>query len=284
MVDISIIVSVYNNERTILRAINSILNNSWGEYTYEIIIIDDGSFDGTVSALDTLPHNDNIIILKKRKNEGLLLSRIDGIKLASGKYVTFLDADDEYTNNLDMRIREAIHVDSDIIEFSFCYCYSDGRKEYPPKRLELEINICPVEQIRNIVERRIPVALWHRFYKNELLQSVVEKIERIRWFRKSMGGYLKDEQFLSPIVFFFATSYYISRQLNYNYTIFSETSVQKKKATRRQIRQDATRFRLYQSIMKPEEDLKMYFRKKYINAVKKYIRYVLRSVKQNLWS
>ena len=87
---VSIILPAYNASLTIRDTIKSILNQSFKDF--ELIIINDGSTDGTVEVLRKF--TDDRIRLFNFKNRGLPESRNRGIKKAKGKYISFIDADD----------------------------------------------------------------------------------------------------------------------------------------------------------------------------------------------
>ena len=90
---VSIIIPVYNSERYIERCINSILNNTYKNI--EIIIINDGSTDSSEKIILQLKkENDEIIKYYYKTNEGPAKARNLGIKLATGKYLMFVDNDD----------------------------------------------------------------------------------------------------------------------------------------------------------------------------------------------
>jgi glycosyltransferase involved in cell wall biosynthesis len=94
----SVIISAYNAEKTLGKAVSSAVRQSLDDSLYEIIIIDDGSTDGTPLLLERLRRlADNIIIHAFPVNKGLGAGRNWGLARASGRYVTFLDADDVLT-------------------------------------------------------------------------------------------------------------------------------------------------------------------------------------------
>lgn len=86
----SIVIPTYNREKTISRAVNSILQQTFIDY--EIVIVDDGSIDNTASIIESYsnPH----IKYFKTENSGVAHARNYGIKQALGHYVGFLDSDD----------------------------------------------------------------------------------------------------------------------------------------------------------------------------------------------
>ena len=91
--DLSIAMPVYNVEQYLAQSINSVLNTNWGGYTYELIIVNDGSTDNSRNVLEKYENLMNVVILNQ-ENGGLVAAREAGLKVAQGKYVTFLDSDD----------------------------------------------------------------------------------------------------------------------------------------------------------------------------------------------
>ena len=88
---VSVIIAVYNGEKTIKRAIDSILQQTWS--VNEIIIIDDGSTDNTRQVL--ADYKDKITTLHQQ-NAGVSVARNKGVEQAKSDWICFLDADDWY--------------------------------------------------------------------------------------------------------------------------------------------------------------------------------------------
>ncbi|HFD31629.1 MAG TPA: glycosyltransferase family 2 protein [Gammaproteobacteria bacterium] len=91
MIKVSVIIPTYNRSKYIAETLESVFNQSFKNY--EIIIINDGSTDDTEKILE--PYRDRIIY-KKIKNQGVAFARNEGMKLARGKYIAYLDDDDLY--------------------------------------------------------------------------------------------------------------------------------------------------------------------------------------------
>ena len=94
-INFSIIIPLYNKEKYISRAINSILNQSYK--SYEIIVIDDGSTDNSYEIIDSIKYSN--LIKYKQTNMGVSIARNKGVELAKYDFLVFLDADDEWENN-----------------------------------------------------------------------------------------------------------------------------------------------------------------------------------------
>lgn len=90
---VSVIIPTYNREKLIIKALESVLNQTFSDF--EILVIDDASTDNTESEIKKL-NNDKIIYYKLDKNGGQCIARNYGIKRANGKFIAFLDSDDEW--------------------------------------------------------------------------------------------------------------------------------------------------------------------------------------------
>jgi glycosyltransferase involved in cell wall biosynthesis len=100
---VSVIITVFNRKDIILRAINSVLNQTFKHF--EIIIVDDGSTDGVEKILFPVLKKYDFIKYIRHSNRNTPFSLNTGIKVAEGDYITFLDSDDEYEkNHLDLRM------------------------------------------------------------------------------------------------------------------------------------------------------------------------------------
>lgn len=93
----SIIIRAYNAETTIARALKSALTQDFSG-TCEVIVVDDGSTDGTASIVEEYAR-DLRVRLVQQENRGIVEAANAGLKLASGELVHFLDADDELVPN-----------------------------------------------------------------------------------------------------------------------------------------------------------------------------------------
>lgn len=92
---VSIIVPVYNAEKTIERCINSILNQSYKDF--ELLLLDDGSTDASGQICDAFAEKDQRIRVLHKENSGVSDTRNQGIAMARGEYLQFADSDDWLT-------------------------------------------------------------------------------------------------------------------------------------------------------------------------------------------
>jgi len=89
---VSIIVPVYNAESTIVKCIDSILVQD--QKDFELIIVDDGSTDESLTICKTYATHDDRIVCLSQPHQGVSAARNKGLKFARGKYITFVDSDD----------------------------------------------------------------------------------------------------------------------------------------------------------------------------------------------
>lgn len=90
----TVITPTFNRARTIRQAVESVLAQSFEDFEY--IIVDDGSTDETRDVLTDLVATDARLRYEYSKNQGTSLARDLGASLGRGRYITFLDSDDEY--------------------------------------------------------------------------------------------------------------------------------------------------------------------------------------------
>ena len=91
---ISIIMPVYNSEKYISEAIESVCNQNYKNW--ELLIVNDGSTDYTSKIIDDFAKKDSRIKVFHRKNEGVSMARNFALNKVCGEYITFIDSDDMY--------------------------------------------------------------------------------------------------------------------------------------------------------------------------------------------
>ena len=122
---ISVIIPLYNKEECIVKTIESITKQDYDDY--EIVVVDDGSTDGSVALIQSL-NNDKIKIYKK-ENGGPASARNYGVENATGKWGLFLDADDSLEPG-SLKILEGLVHKEPKCEFFCCnhYIQADNKK------------------------------------------------------------------------------------------------------------------------------------------------------------
>lgn len=90
---VSVIIPNFNRENLIFRAVTSVLNQTY--QNIEVIVVDDCSTDRSLTVLDKI-RDSRLRLFKLEKNSGACVARNKGIEVAKGKYISFLDSDDEW--------------------------------------------------------------------------------------------------------------------------------------------------------------------------------------------
>lgn len=162
---ISVIVPIFNAENWISRCLNSILNNSYENL--EIICIDDGSTDKSIDLLREFEKKDRRIIVVDQSNAGVSAARNKGLEIATGEYISFVDADDWIHKDFFKIMMNAIG-DTDIVHCGSIRCDS----VLPDKAI---MNICKnvfysSEQSSIVIPRR---ECWGMVYKRAVIDNIV---------------------------------------------------------------------------------------------------------------
>ena len=89
---ISVVVPVYNVEKYLERCVDSIIKQTYKNL--DIILVDDGSQDNSGKICDKYKEKYNNIQVIHQKNQGLSIARNNGLAIAEGNYITFIDSDD----------------------------------------------------------------------------------------------------------------------------------------------------------------------------------------------
>lgn len=171
---ISIIIPVYNVEAYIERCINSVIHQTFTDY--EVILVDDASPDNALQIVEKLLIANNITFqsIKHKINQGLSEARNSGIKVAKGKYIMFIDSDDELSHGkvlsqfYDAIVRENV----DFVVANRYAVLSDGtRKRGIIKGIETDRLLQNDEILPSLIYREMPVAAWSKLIDKHFLLS-----------------------------------------------------------------------------------------------------------------
>lgn len=174
MLKITVIIPMYNVEKYIKRCINSIINQKYNNI--EIILIDDGSTDNSYNIAHNYEINDPRIKIIKKENEGVSSSRNIGIQIATGDYITFIDADDYIKKNTFYKINNIIKKQKcDIIKYGYIKKYKFLKKKY---KFSIEKNKCIHKQ--KYCEKVYPYIfktydlsnIWNAVFKKDIISNI----------------------------------------------------------------------------------------------------------------
>ncbi len=143
----SVIIPVYNVSSYLKECVLSICGQKFDDY--EIILVDDGSSDGSSEICDELKQNNSKIKVIHKKNEGVAFARRDGVSIAEGEYCFFIDSDDVLLSGCFIKVAELVRqYDLDIVCWSMIHELPNGKT--------IKKNVCrPGLFSRKDVEREI---------------------------------------------------------------------------------------------------------------------------------
>lgn len=122
MAEISVIIPVYNSTKYIVRCIDSLKAQTFGDW--EAICVDDGSTDGSAEILDKLSAADHRIRVVHKANEGVSVARNMGVSLADGQYIGFIDSDDFiHPQTFEICKRFFTSTQADLVAFTYSRKY-----------------------------------------------------------------------------------------------------------------------------------------------------------------
>lgn len=143
---LSIIVPVYNVQKYLAKCLESLLNQDVALTDYEIIIINDGSTDGSETIAQQYATNHTNVKLITQPNGGLSAARNTGIKEAEGKYVQFVDSDDYIAPNCLASLMHQI-VENNLEILRYNYQNVNENYEVLPKSKKSNVGIVYADKI-----------------------------------------------------------------------------------------------------------------------------------------
>ncbi|GAE30023.1 glycosyltransferase [Alkalihalobacillus hemicellulosilyticus] len=165
---ISIIVPIYNREKELARCLQSLLKQTFKEI--EIILINDGSTDDSVELIHHYAEKDERIVVINQNNKGVSIARNQGLLMAKGKYVGFVDSDDWVELTMYERLFQiAEEREADVVMCSYVREFLGGSKE---KQLsEQKIIHLQGKQVQTNLLRRLIGPIRHELGQPEMLDA-----------------------------------------------------------------------------------------------------------------
>ncbi|MCI2048615.1 MAG: glycosyltransferase [Lachnospiraceae bacterium] len=167
---ISIIVPFYNAESTLETCVQSVLLQTWDNW--ELLLVDDGSADGSPDLADTLADSDGRIRVRHTENHGVSRARNEGLKMAGGRYVTFLDADDRMAPDMLKKLHAVIIKSGAEIAGCSFHTFTDFKAQPPEETEEQEEGKEAVMDGTMFVRRRLlrgDTRIWSKLFLREKL-------------------------------------------------------------------------------------------------------------------
>ena len=171
--EISIVVPVYKVEKFVKDSICSILNQSFTDF--EIICINDGSPDNSLSILEQLAKEDTRIKIISQKNQGVSAARNAALDMVSGEYVAFLDPDDiMHPQFLEIMLSEMKSNEADVVCCGFKKISENEKVINPPVYENITAKKFK-NHLLSFALRKKPRpnnSLWNKIYKTSVIKSI----------------------------------------------------------------------------------------------------------------
>lgn len=227
---ISVIIPVYNVEKYLVKCVESVLHQTYTNI--EIILVNDGSSDKSPEICDYFAAKDNRVKVIHKPNGGPSESRNTGLNLASGDYITFMDADDFWSDMgcLSKLVDEVKKTpECDFVGFNCSYYYEDVNKVVPWVKYDDEIlktttsDVC-IEKL--VASGTFPMSQCMKIIRRERLQGNIEFIkgiycEDIPWFIELLKKSDKC-RFVNLYMYMYRKNVATSRSSSYSYKQFSD--------------------------------------------------------------
>jgi len=164
---ISVIMPVYKVEQYLPQSIESVLNQD--HRNLELILIDDGSPDGSGAICDAYAAKDSRVRVIHQKNGGAAAAKNAGLRIAAGTYLSFVDSDDFLEPNVfGFMLKTLQEQNADAVQFSFRDLYTDRTE---PQLLESCVMNEKEYLIRFTKDWTCPL-LWNKLYKRSLFEGI----------------------------------------------------------------------------------------------------------------
>ena len=223
---ISIIVPVYNVEKYIKKCLDSIVNQTYKNL--EIIIINDGSTDDSLSIVEKYKKKDKRILLISQINQGVSAARNNALKCVSGDYIMFVDSDDWLELDTCHKLIDKVEKEkSDIVIFNFI-------KEFNSKSVRnlsydenfdlsikenydkfLSVMISPFYKVKNLRYLGLGYAC-NKIIKKDCIKNVKFPFEGIQAYNEDIMFYLQ--------LFKNAKKISLSNEFLYHYRVYDQSA------------------------------------------------------------
>lgn len=204
---VSIIIPAYNVETYLCKCLDSLLKQTYRNI--EVIIVDDGSTDNTGSICDDYSNKYSFVKVIHKANEGVSQARNDGIEIAHGTFLTFIDSDDfvepDYIEQLYSGI---IDSDTDLSITSYMRIYTNGKEIANSFKLKTDKYYSGKDLLIAFYRNKFngAIVVWNKLYR------VNNKSE----FKFPKGLIFEDEYF-SPRILYNAEKVYVNNLCKYHY-------------------------------------------------------------------
>lgn len=215
----SIIVPIFKVEKYIRECVDSILAQTFPDF--ELILVDDGSPDGSAAICDEYAKQDDRVIVVHKVNGGATSARKEGFKISKGEYLLAVDGDDYLSCDTLKEISNILNSnDYDLICFgydTFPYLHrnvSINYREGEYNKVQIENEIYP-SLITGINGKRFPPSIWGKVFKRELVVPVQNALPN--------EIIIGEDSCISYVSIYLAKSMYIMHNSFYYYRVDNQS-------------------------------------------------------------
>lgn len=229
---ITIIVPVYNVKPYLVRCFDSIIKQTYANI--EIIIVDDGSTDGSDKVIDEYAKRDNRIRAVHQKNGGLSAARNTGMKYMHGEYLFFLDSDDYIRNNaIELMHKTMVEKDLNILCCNRVLFWDDGKERIQYKSTNGKVLVFNSKDA--IVEMNkytyFDMSAHSKMYKTEIFDQIefpVGKLSEDMFIMYLLFDKSKSIGYIDiPLLYYYQRSGSISKTKRINYDFIEAAEQQR---------------------------------------------------------
>ena len=170
---ISVIITAYNVEKYIGNVLNALRYQTYKNL--EIIVVNDGSKDNTHNIIEEYKKNDARIVYIKTENQGVSLARNEGLKIATGEYIAFLDGDDVVdTKYFEILYNTLIDNKADVAVCDFKKITESKANKFSIKTKKSKIKKCNnIEYLKDMFTLNSVkyVVVWGKLYKADVVKN-----------------------------------------------------------------------------------------------------------------
>ena len=239
---ISIIVPIYNVDKYLEECIESLKNQTYKNL--EIILINDGSTDESVKICEKYKEKDNRIVFINKNNGGAASAKNEGLKMATGDYIAFVDSDDFIElDMIEYMVNTIKKYNSDIVQCSFTNLYKNTEKFKQDTIVEQKIS--SKDFLELFLTKWDSSLFWNKLFKREVIENVFFK-----------EGRCIDDEFFTYKCVINSKNIVTSNKIVYNYRM-RKSGVMKSESSQKQILKDRVDYlyERYELVRKIYKDL-----------------------------
>ena len=205
---ISVIIPVYNVEKHLRECLNSVINQTYKNL--EIILVENVSTDLSGDICDEYAEKDSRIKVIHKKIKGVSDARNEGLDIATGKYIMFLDADDYYEHNACERLcKEIEEKDADYVTANYMHITHDGERWDKPL---FDVNVYDDFKLSIQDYKKsffvMNSVIWNKIFRREFIES-----NKLRF----VSGAIAEDAIFATFCYVHSDRGYYIKDVIYNY-------------------------------------------------------------------